>query len=276
MTTPTVACYLFGYNLDAIQYPWRESIASATDLADAVYFAACDPDTLTAATALAEHNPKLHIVEDSWGTHFSVQAYIANRLLDAIGTKYDFALKLDADEVLHESSFESFRADLRAMRGGCVSLGRPEYVHFCPDFETTWPFIYRTKAVLSFTISGIRFNTNPAAGNADACALGGAREFQTSLVIHHYGKVQIGREREALHKEVTFQELYRELGFPDPKVVAQVQQGYLDYNVVFDVARKQGQFSSFAGTHPVFVRQWIKKMELRSAAFRRDKEAGLL
>lgn len=283
-----LAVYGFGYNLDKIKYPWRESLRSALDLVGEdgqVYFCACDEETYAGALELdmalfGKHNTqdRLHVMAHAWGEHHSVQATIANVLLDHIGTKQDYALKLDMDEVLCEWSFDSFRRDLELMAKADMLLAKPHYTHFSPDFNTTWPFIYDSKAVISRTSSWLRYNTNPKYGNADACALGGAPEWQTSLHVYHYGKVATGRERESLFKETTFQQLYSHpedgLGFPDPRVTRQAEKGFLDYAEVFEVSKARGEFKPYAGDHPKFVRGWIEAMKARSATFWRDMEDG--
>jgi len=271
----TLAVYLFGHNLEKIRYPYLESIESALDLTrfvngqGAVYYGECDSidDSLLRITTRFNReiaNGELNLRRHPWGDHHTIQAYICNFLLNEIGTRYEFALKLDADEVIHEASFEAFRHDLGSMALRRVPLGRPTYTHFCPDFGTTFPFIYDSKAVLSRTHAGLRYDTGKG---GDACALGGGAEWQTRLQIMHYGKVHTGRMPEALEKERSFQELYTELGFPDPKVKAQWEQGYLDYMRVFDVAASRGEFQPFSGTHPRYMTDYIQAALERQRAF---------
>lgn len=277
MIAPSLAVYAFGYQLDKIKYPWREAIHSAIALAvppGCVYFCSCDDET---SNALEESfSPQLSggvIVElrHEWGTNYRVQAEIANYILDEIGTEYDYALKLDMDEILCEWTFNYFRDyNLPRMYQGNALLALPNYTHFCPDDKHTFKFIYGSKAVISKTSSGFRFSTGHG---GDACALGGAVEYSTSLGIHHYGKMEMGREREALVKEHEFQKLYVELGFPDPKVEALWNgQGYMDYYKVFDLAKERGEFESYDGPHPIFVREWLERMRERSVAFWKEQE----
>lgn len=279
MNQPSLAVYLFGHSLNKIVYPFIPSIRSALDLTASingeplVYFCECDSDDGTEDT-VRRHFPTeivlghLRILHHSWGTHHTIQAYICNHILDEIGTSADYALKLDADEVLHEDSFGDFLEDLKYMWTFGVLLGRPRYTHFSPDFDTTWPFIYDSKSVISKTDSELRFDTNV---RGDGCAIGGAREYQTRLEVQHFGKVSQGREKESLLKERTFQQMYLELGFPDPKVEAQTEQGYLDYLRVFDLDYKAGKFKKFTGTHPVYAKGWIEQMKLRSAEFWKER-----
>jgi len=271
-----LAVYLFLYNTEKILYPWRESIRSALALTEgrgAVFVCVCSPvdgseDDGTEelifdefATEFATN--RLIVGQSAWGKSHEVQTGLGNFLLDQIGRDYEWALKLDADEVIHQDSFERFWRDLAVMRSTYKILGRPHYTHFCPDPFTTFPFIYDSKAVLTATRSGLRFN------DPDACAIGGhgIPEFQTRLEICHYGKMGYGREAAALDKERRFQQLYTDMGFPDPKVEAQKDELGLDYMRVFDVAAGKGEFKPFTGTHPKFMDSYLEAARFREEKF---------
>jgi len=269
---------MFGHNLEAIKYPYLASIGSALELTayvnvgrGAVYYAECD-STDGSDEIIRQHfkhqiaDGELILLEHPWGTHHTIQAKICNFLLDQIGNKATFALKLDADEVTCEWSYPRFRLDLEQMQLIPRILGRPHYTHFLAR-DREFDFIYRSKAVISPTDLNSRFDLGVG---GDACALGGAPEMQTHLEIHHYGKFNPGREREALLKERTFQQLYLELGFPDPKVEAQAEQGYLDYDRVFDEAIRRGEVRPYAGVHPRMVHSWLKLMDIRAHEFRKE------
>lgn len=272
----SLAVYLFGYRLDAIAYPWRASLASALELAGpkgAVFFCACDDETAQAAEKLAD--PRLRLFRHPWADEYyqdpervkaegyKIQAVIGNVLLDAIGEEFDWALKLDADEVLAEWTFDLFREQLEMMWLTGAVLGRPRYLHFCPDDTHIFPFIYASKAVLSWTRASLRYTLNDG---DDACALAGASEFQTDLLVAHYGKMHMGRRRAALEKEHDFQRLYVSRGFPDPKVEALWDgDGYMDYLRVFDVALGNNEFQDYKGRHPKFAESWLAEMRRRES-----------
>lgn len=262
MARPTIACYMFGYNLNRIAYPWKACLRSALALAEQVYVAECFSQDNTYPDLLESFAPEiadghLVVIQHPWGDYHDIQSHIANALLERIGHRQQFALKLDMDEVLCEWTFDQFWGDLAYMRATEYQLGRPRYVHFSPDDKTTFPFIYDSKAVISQTAAGLRFNYGPG---QDACALDGAAEFQTQLRVHHYGKMHMGRREQALYKERTFTELYHDRGFPDLKVKAQWDAGdKFDYDKVFDVARAEGKFQTYTGLHPSFVQDWLKE-----------------
>lgn len=205
-----------------------------------------------------------------WGDHHDIQVKICNFLLDRISeAQFDYSMKLDADEVLHEGSFLVFKEDLRKMADLGWGLGRPHYTHLLDD-KRDFDFIYRTRAVIADMDFGLRYNDN------DACALGGMPECQTRLEVFHFGKWSPGRERASLLKEVTFTKLYKDLGFPDPRVIAQLEQGYLDYDKVFENAQQHGQIRQWSGTYPSFVTRWVDEALVRSVQFKQDLAAGKL
>lgn len=282
----SLSVYLFGHNLEKIKYPYLASIASALALTNvvnpdgrrSVYYAECDSedDSLQRIEACFHREiatGELKIYRHPWGTHHTIQAHICNYLLDQIGVSTEFALKLDADEVMCEWSFMRFIGQLNQLAYRPRALGKPHYTHFL-DRHREWDFIYRSKSVISQTKYGFRFSTEV---RGDACALNGGPEVQTDLEIYHYGKFNPGREREALEKEVTFQRLYSHpedaIGFPDPLVVAQIEQGFLDYDRVFADSISKGQLRGYHGPHPLFVHDWLNTMEARSQAFQEELRA---
>lgn len=273
-----LAVYLFLYNTETIRYPWRESIRSALALTEgrgAVYVAACrmpgQPDDGTIDQLGREFDKdiwdgRLKTTMLDWGESHEVQTSIANTMLDWIGKEYEWALKLDADEVLHEASFDNFWKDLAIMRSTYKILGKPHYTHLV-DWTHDFDFIYRSKAVLTATRSGLRFN------DADACAIGGngIPEYQTRLEIFHYGKFSPGRERAALAKEVSFTKMYgKPFGFPDTRTVERVEQGYIDYAQFFG----PNELREWNGQHPAAMHDYLIDAHRRQVEFADDLVAG--
>jgi len=277
----TLAVYLFGHNLEKIRYPWRESILSALDLVGprgAVYFCLTPETDDGTYEALAQHfvqplaTGQLQLLSHEWGTHHTIQAHICNMILDEIGLQYDFALKLDADEVLYGNQWATLQEDMRWMRERGYKLGKPHYTHLVQDDQHEFDFIYRTKAVLMDTRAGYRYRTDQG---GDACALAGGLEYPLRLEILHLGKMAMGREEQALAKEREFTKLYEDMGFPDPKVKAQWEQGYLDYFKVFDRAKEAGEIRPFHGPYPVFLGYYLEAARRRSHKFWEARRVAL-
>lgn len=275
----TFSVFSFGHNLNLIRYPYLASIQSALVLTrklnkgnGAAYFAICScsdgtEDDIRDRFKHEIASGELKLIQHDWRDHHHVQVEICNHLLDEIGTNQSYAMKLDADEVLHQDSFDNFETDLMRMNHFGMVLGNPHYTHLL-DPKRDFDFIYRDRAVIVQTKSGLRFEDN------DACAIGGHQEFKTRLEVFHFGKWSPGREREALFKEITFTKGYADLGFPDPRVVAQLNQGYLNYDAVFENAKQHGEVREWHGTYPVFAEGWVKESLERSEQFKRDLTDG--
>lgn len=251
----TLAVYTITHNCRRIAYPFEACVASALALADRVWWcdAESDDGTWEVAEAWAAREPRLRVMRHPWGDHHTILPRICNGVLEDILSACDWAMQLQADEVACEWSFAAFREALDGLPRD-VMLARPHYRHFCPDKDTTWPFIYDRKAVASRTASGARWDCSPG---GDACALVGFPQADAPLDVHHYGKVQTGRERAALWKEATMQAMYADLGFPDPKLVRELAAGRIDYRRLFAGAT----FTPYAGPHPVFAADWLAGRE---------------
>lgn len=284
----TFVPYGFGHNLNKIRYPYLASIRSALALArrisgydrsGIVYFAICSCDDGTEESVretfqVEIKQGELVILYYPWrDDDCRVQTEICNFILDNIHPMPDrhapvYTMKLDADEVIHEGSFDDFEVDLHRMARAGVVLGDPHYTHLL-DSHRDFDFIYRERPIISRLDSNLRFN------DSDACDFGHrAPEAKTRLEIFHFGKWSPGRERESLLKEITFTKGYRSLGFPDMRVVDQLQQGYLDYDRVFENAKQHGEVREWRGTYPVFVQDWAKESLERAEQFKLDLAAG--
>lgn len=250
---PMLAAYTYAYNVLKIDYPIVESIQSSLVLADRVFVCDCESTdgTRELLEAVAAADNRVQLMSHPWGTHYRVQGRICNFMLERIEAEgYDYAVQVQADEVVCEWTVAPFLAELAAG----FRVGSPKYRHFCPDYRTTWPFIYERKPVVTACKAKLRYDAN-----SDGCGVTGGSPNPVSLELHHVGKVQLGRERQALDKEITFQQLYKELGFPDPKFLAQRGAGVVDYVKAFEGAT----FTPWVGPHPAALLPRIMRAEGR-------------
>lgn len=252
----TVAVYTYTRNCVKIDYPFLESVQSSLLIADRVFVCDCESTdgTWEVLQAAARADNRIEVMRHPWGDHYRVQGQVCNGMLERIEAEgYTWALQVQADEVVCEWTAPAFREDLRQMAHGRLTLGRPLYRHFCPDYRTTWPFIYDRKSVLSSCKKGHRYDAN-----SDACSLPPSEwSYKLGLEIHHVGKVSVGREEKALAKELEFQEMYRDLGFPDPKFLAQRDLGRVDYVAAFGPEK----FTPYHGPHPSVLLPRIMRTE---------------
>lgn len=251
-----LAAYTYVRDCKKIDYPFVESIQSSLVIADRVFVCDCmsTDGTWEALQSLAACDTRIEIMRHPWGEHYRVQGQICNGILERIEAEgYDFAIQVQADEIVCEWTVEAFRRDLANLPAS-VKLARPRYTHLCPDYRTRFPFIYERKAVLSRCRTGMRYDPD-----SDACSIAGGETADVALELMHVGKVQIGREAEALEKELTFQKLYRDLGFPDPKFLAQQATGKVDYRKAFTAA----EFTPYTGPWPAAILPRIARAEGR-------------
>ena len=171
MSKLMLGVYTYVRDCVKIDYPFVESIQSTLLIADRVFV--CDAystdGTWEILQALAACDTRIQIMRHPWGDHYSVQGRICNGMLERITAEgYDFALQVQADEIVCEWTIESFRRDLEHMHVTNIGLGRPRYIHLCPNYRTEFPFIYDRKAVLSRCSHQLRYD-----GDSDACAMVG-------------------------------------------------------------------------------------------------------
>lgn len=252
--------YCFGFNVSRYKYPWIEAIESSLPISDQVIFVECfsEDDTWEQAQELAEQYEKLLLLRHPWGSHHTVQSHICNYALDHVETKWH--LKLDCDECIHHESYAVFLDELRFMEARNIIGGRPHYTHFVRDMKTVFPFIYSRKTVLGLREAGWRYKADRG---DDACQLffGQGVVMDLSLEIFHVGKVSLKREEAAIEKEYKFQQLYTDVGFPDPLVVKQYETtGRADYDEIFHVAKSKGEFKPFVGTYPASLIPWMERL----------------
>lgn len=254
----TLAVYTYTRNCKAIDYPFVESIQSSLMVADRVFVCDCysDDGTWEVLQAMAATDNRIEVMRHPWGDHYRIQGQVCNGMLERIDAEgYNFSLQVQADEIVCEWTIPAFRSELNGWKGSKWSAtAAPKYRHFCPDYRTTWPFIYEHKAVAAPCRKGWRYDAN-----SDACSLPSTHPTACALELHHIGKVSLGREEVALKKELEFQEMYRSIGFPDPKFIAQKESGKVDYRKAFEGA----VFSPYKGPHPAVLIPRIARAEGR-------------
>lgn len=145
MTAPKVSGFSILRNGVKFDYPFRESILSALPLVDefVVALGQSDDGTREVLTKLALENPKLKIVDSPWpldqpekmrgGQILSEQTNVA---LDATSRETEWALYLQADEVLSEEDYPAIRSALdKAVAYPQVEGLCFDYVHFYGSFD---------------------------------------------------------------------------------------------------------------------------------------------
>lgn len=248
----TMVGYTFIRNMFKYDYPLREAVFSLLPAVDKYLICECYSDDGTYAELLRwrREEPKIRLFRHKWGDHYTVQQTLANFLLDHVADG-DWCFKLDADEAIHEESWELFRSLPDLLQDEGATGARFHYTHFMGNYQTEFDFMYRRARRFVQQGHGWRWD-------GDACQLAdGQGEFvDVDVEIFHYGKVH--EARVGLRKEQDFQALYTDIGFPDPRL-AQMREAIdgVDYHYLFEGAIQRGEVRHFTGTHPKIMAQRI-------------------
>ena len=259
----SLGIYQFIRNGDYFDYPWRESLLSVIPIADQISVVECNSDMDNTYEELIEFRDefstieKFKIIRQDWVKDYRELSSRANYASLFLNT--DFKWQLQADEVLHENQYDYIRNFLSTVYNQttftCIKI---KYHHFIGNFSTTFPFVYSEIKRIYRTGSGWRLI-------GDACELAGESEdkvINSEIEVFHYGKVH--SYEKGFKKEISFQNLYKDIGFPDPKMkIMQETLGkdMCDYLFLFEESIKKGETKEFKGIHPKVMEKRIQEFK---------------
>ena len=254
----TLGIYQFIRNAKYYDYPFFESIMSALPIADEIVIAECYSDkdnTFEELEKLAEQYPKIRIVRHPWVDHFSNLCVPGN--FAALHLQTEWTMQLQADEVLHEDCYDEFnKIKYNSVMDTTAYL--VHYTHMLANYETEFDFCYKQLIRVGRKGTGWKLI-------GDACQLDGG-DFKairdSKIHIFHYGKIHSGDI--GFKKEIDFQNLYKDIGFPDPKMkIMQEKLGkdFCDYVFLFEQDIKDGKVRKFSGAHPLIMKNRIEKFK---------------
>lgn len=223
------------YNTERIKYPWREAINSVLPISERIVIKACH-DTAAEWEALNDYiaskkqSDKIVVLNGKWGDKAQVIADLTNECLDAVET--DWYLNIQADECLHENSYKEIEWLTTIQRN--FTAARVSYHHLIGDFDTEFPFVYSRVARIALKDAGwfsYQDGMELVGGQGDI--------WNSKIQYFHTGKVDLGRSKEALEKEMAFWPMFVYLNpnFPDPKVLKAAEVGHISYNEIFDSSK---------------------------------------
>jgi len=231
-----------------MDYPFREAILSALPLCEVFYVAVgqSEDDTRTAVAAL--NDPRLVILDSQWDLSLrqggAVLAQETNKLLDQL-PPCDWALYLQADEVLHEADYPTLQASLKLYANDLRVEGLVfDYLHFYGSYRWVgasrrwyrrevrvirpWADIRAYRDAQGFRRAGRKLRVKPS----------GAR-------IFHYGWV-----RPPEKQRTKLQELHRY--WHDETWIAQ----HVPEHFVYE---GNDRLVPFSGTHPAVMQERIRQ-----------------
>jgi hypothetical protein len=252
-----VSAFTLCRNAVKFDYPIVEVIRSALPIVDEfiVNVGQCDDSTLDVIRSIGSE--RVRIIESFWddsmkkdGLLFSHQTNVA--LSQCTG---DWALYLQADEVLHEADHGTVQ---RAMHDHLVDpavLGFTfRYLHFYGDYRTVNPWFYH-RAVRIIRNDGQVESCGDAVGfwlKSDQGYLQSShrdRVRASGATIYHYGYVKPAR---TLLEKMRYQVARHHGDQPGPeqaRVLAREAYEFEDYHIM----------KTFAGTHPAVMADRIQR-----------------
>lgn len=247
-----ISGFTFVRNAVRYDYPITESIRSLLPLVDELIVCLGNSDDETAALISAIADPKIRIIHSVWNDNLraggKVLAVETDKAMDAISPNADWAIYLQADEVLHEKDYPIIRqAMLENHTKQSVEGLLLKYIHFYGSFKYVgdsrrWyrneiRIIRNNKQIRSFRdAQGFRINGKQlkvAAINAN---------------VFHYGWVK--NPMQQLEKQKNFHKLWHD----DSWVKENVKEQPFDYSEI-------DSLQEFNGTHPQVMLDRIAKVD---------------
>lgn len=261
--------YTFIRNGVYYDYPFLESLRSYYPIADQISIMECYSDKDNTYEILQkfieEEDPDKKIIlnRTNWVTNFKELANIANMAGDKLTT--DWIWQIQGDEVLHESQFSFIRVWLQEILdtpslANTVEAINVNYDHFLGNYDTTFPFIYSKIPRIARRGSGWKLTGDACHLSKNEIILPPPTCIDSIVKLFHYGKVHSGEA--GWQKEWDFQNLFTELGFPDPKMKEMEEKfgkQFCDYLYLFEDTIKKGEVYQFFGEHPAVMKERIKK-----------------
>ena len=251
-----VAGFTFVRNAITYDYPVLESINSLLPLCDEVVVAVGNSadDTLGLIKSLA--SPKIRLLETVWDDTLreggQVLAQETDKALAAVPTDADWAIYLQADEVLHEADYATIQAgmarwkDDKAVDGLLLS-----YRHFYGSYDYVGDSYRWYRREIRIVRPGIGVRSYR---DAQGFRLPDNRKLRVKLLdatVHHYGWVKTPAAMQ--RKQETFNKLWHSDDWVSQHVAPAAE---FDYSQVDSLQR-------FTGTHPAVMTPRITRQNWR-------------
>jgi glycosyltransferase involved in cell wall biosynthesis len=246
-----IAGFTFVRNAVRYDYPVKESILSLLPLVDELIVCIGNSDDGTAALIQSLNEPKIRILHSIWDDSLReggrVLALETDKAMDAVSKHADWAIYLQADEVLHEKDYPAIRNALadnfpkKDIEGLLLN-----YIHFYGSYDYTgnsrrW---YRHEIRIIRNDPSIRSYRDAQGFRKNGRKLN-VKKINAS--VYHYGWVK--NPQHQLEKQKNFHKLWHD----DTWMKEKVSQDEFDYSEIDSLSR-------FSGTHPVVMKQRIRKM----------------
>ena len=268
-------------NAVKFDYPIVEVIRSALPIVDEFIVNVGQSDDGTFEMIRGIGSDKVRIVESAWDDSMQKDGLLFSRETNIALSRCtgDWALYLQADEVLHEAEYDAMRRALRDHLLNPSVLGFTfRYLHFYGDYRSCNPWFYH-RAVRIVRNDGQVESCGDAVGfclKADQGYLQSEHKNRvrpSGATIYHYGWVKAPR---VLLDKIRYQSARHhgdQLGAEDARLLAKDAYEFEDYDIM----------KNFSGTHPAVMADRVSRYPalksgrnrwLRSAFYRAIAKRG--
>jgi glycosyltransferase involved in cell wall biosynthesis len=258
----TLGAFTYVYNMIDYDYPFEESVKSIIDVVDQFVICECNSTDNTADLVeklRLEYPNKIKVIHRNWVLHFTEISSVANFAMSHLNT--DYAFQLQADEVVHHDSLDELKDIVNILSLNNLTAAKVHYTHFMANYETTFPFCYDSLVRIVKMNSPWRVIGDGVQFAYPDGQIHDEKVFDSNIQIFHYGKVK--DPVKGWKKEWDFQQLYVDIGFPDPKMLEMKNKigAKCDYIYLFREHVLNKTINKFTGTHPNVMENRIKQFK---------------
>lgn len=239
---PPVSGFSIVKNATIYDYPLEVALTSVLPLVDELHVNVGVSDDDTLDRVLGIDDARIHVHEVDWGVPTGRATRDlgdeTNRVMQHC--RHDWALYIQADEVLHEEDHDRIRAALlKASARQDVEGLAFDYLHFygSPAWQITGRGAFRSEVRIVRRSSGARAFAGAQGFRVDNRLL---RAMDSGARVFHYGYV---KSQEALNAKLAMVKMWKG---EDP-----------DWAEEWEFVRPAG-LQPFRGTHPAVARTWIE------------------
>lgn len=204
-----VSCFTFLRNANMLGYPFIESIKSALPLCDEFIVNVGDSEDDTLEMVKNINSPKIRIIQSQWNEKMTTKGYVygQQKSIAHYNCTGDWALYLEADEVIHEEDIPKIKQVMqRYLDNDKVEALAFDFIHFYGNHKTyVWsPGWYRREVraikstIRAYAPDGLFFVvlTSNKKGRYPRAVLANA-------TIYHYGWVRGEKQMNEKIKQVS-------------------------------------------------------------------------
>ncbi|HEX8429450.1 glycosyltransferase family 2 protein [Hymenobacter sp.] len=251
-----VVGFTFVRNAVTYDYPVLESINSLLPLCDEVVVAVGNSSDNTLGLIKSLNSPKIRILETVWDDTLreggKVLAVETDKALAAVPADADWAIYLQADEVLHEADYPAIRAGMERWQANKQVEGLLlNYRHFYASYDYIGdsPRWYRREIRVVRPSAGIH-----SYRDAQGFRKTGNLKLRVKLLdatVHHYGYVKTPAAMQ--RKQETFGKLWHSDEWMAEHVVPAEEFDYSEID----------SLQHFRGTHPAVMQERVRQQNWR-------------